>query len=53
MAGLGARGLLYHSWLGRLVAQAVLEGDEQVLPEELRRWQGGHASGHGSGSDVE
>lgn len=39
VAGLGARGLVYHAWLGRLIAQAVLADDESVLPQELLRWQ--------------
>ncbi|KAL5992027.1 hypothetical protein ACLOJK_012940 [Asimina triloba] len=37
--GLGARGLLYHGWLGKLMAQAVISGDEGVLPSELTSWQ--------------
>ncbi|EIE18262.1 FAD dependent oxidoreductase [Coccomyxa subellipsoidea C-169] len=39
VAGLGARGLVYHAWLGRLIARAVLADDESELPGELRRWQ--------------
>ena len=39
VGGLGARGLVYHAWLGSLMARAVLSGDEAVLPEQLRRWQ--------------
>jgi glycine/D-amino acid oxidase-like deaminating enzyme len=39
VAGLGARGLVYHAWLGRLLARAVLGDDESALPRELRRWQ--------------
>jgi len=39
VAGLGARGLVYHAWLGRLAAAAVLADDEALLPAELRRWQ--------------
>ena len=38
MGGLGARGLVYHAWLGELLAQAVLNDDEGFLPEELLRW---------------
>ncbi|PON67087.1 FAD dependent oxidoreductase [Parasponia andersonii] len=37
-AGLGARGLLYHSWLGKLMAQAVLACNEQLIPSELTSW---------------
>jgi glycine/D-amino acid oxidase-like deaminating enzyme len=39
IGGLGARGLVYHAWLGRLVAQAVLARSEAGLPAELLRWQ--------------
>jgi glycine/D-amino acid oxidase-like deaminating enzyme len=38
-AGLGARGLVYHAWLGNLLARAVLADDEGLLPAELRRWK--------------
>lgn len=38
VAGLGARGLVYHAWLARLVAQGVVEGSDACLPKELRRW---------------
>lgn len=37
--GLGARGLLYHALLGKLMAQAVLRGDESLLPPELTSWK--------------
>ncbi|MCL7024231.1 hypothetical protein MKW94_010943 [Papaver nudicaule] len=37
--GLGARGLLYHGWLGKLMAQAVLSRDESLLPSELTSWR--------------
>ncbi|OWM72839.1 uncharacterized protein LOC116196562 isoform X2 [Punica granatum] len=36
--GLGARGLLYHGLLGKLMAQAVLQGDDSLLPSELTSW---------------
>lgn len=36
--GLGARGLLYHALLGKLLAQAVLRGDDSFLPSELTSW---------------
>lgn len=39
VGGLGARGLVYHAWLGRLVAAAVAAGDEGLLPPELLRWR--------------
>ncbi len=39
MGGLGARGLVYHAWLGKLVAQAVVEGSDACLPTQLRRWK--------------
>ena len=40
VGGLGARGLVYHAWLGKLVAAAVADGDESRLPPELLRWRG-------------
>jgi hypothetical protein len=40
LVGLGARGLVYHAWLGQLVAQAVLSNSEQQLPQELLSWRG-------------
>lgn len=39
IGGLGARGLVYHAWLGRLVAAAVLGGSDAHLPPELLRWK--------------
>jgi len=39
VGGLGARGLVYHAWLGKLVAQAVVEGSDACLPTQLRRWK--------------
>ncbi|KAK2993661.1 hypothetical protein RJ640_009476 [Escallonia rubra] len=38
--GLGSRGLLYHGWLGKLTAQAVLSCNEDVIPPELTAWKG-------------
>ena len=38
-AGLGSRGLLYHGWLGKLMAQAVLSCDETLIPPELTSWK--------------
>lgn len=37
--GLGARGLLYHGLLGKLLAQAVIHGNEGLLPPELTSWK--------------
>ena len=37
--GLGSRGLLYHGWLGKLMAQAVLLGNEDVIPSQLTSWR--------------
>ena len=37
--GLGSRGLIHHALLGAAVAEAVLEGDEMLLPEHTRRCQ--------------
>jgi len=39
VCGLGARGLVYHAWLGRLVAAAIVEGSESGLPKEVLRWK--------------
>jgi hypothetical protein len=39
VAGLGARGLVYHAWLGEMAARGVLERSEAHVPAELRRWQ--------------
>jgi hypothetical protein len=30
---------VYHAWLGQLLAQAVLTGSEQQLPQELLAWK--------------
>ncbi|XP_048323536.2 uncharacterized protein LOC107427083 isoform X2 [Ziziphus jujuba] len=37
--GLGSRGLLYHGWLGKLMAQAVLSCNERLIPSELTSWK--------------
>ena len=39
VGGLGARGLVYHAWLGKLIANAALAGTEEGLPEQLLRWK--------------
>ncbi|XP_071716441.1 uncharacterized protein [Rutidosis leptorrhynchoides] len=38
-SGLGSRGLLYHAWLGKLMAQAVISCNEDVIPSELTSWK--------------
>ncbi|KAI7728546.1 hypothetical protein M8C21_001064 [Ambrosia artemisiifolia] len=38
-SGLGSRGLLYHAWLGKLMAQAVISCNEDVIPFELTSWR--------------
>lgn len=38
--GLGSRGVVYHAWLGRIVAGAVLAGSEEGVPPELLAWRG-------------
>ncbi|XP_065848753.1 uncharacterized protein [Euphorbia lathyris] len=38
-AGLGSRGLLYHAFLGNLMAQAVLTCNEHLLPAEFTCWK--------------
>jgi hypothetical protein len=42
---------VYHAWLGQLVAQAVLSGSEQQLPQELLGWKQLQAAG-GSGAGA-
>ncbi|XP_027336572.1 uncharacterized protein LOC113850292 [Abrus precatorius] len=37
--GLGSRGLLYHGWLGNLMAHAVLSCNEEVISSELTSWK--------------
>lgn len=44
LVGLGARGLVYHAWLGQLMAAAVLSGSEKHLPPELLAWRGEQAA---------
>jgi glycine/D-amino acid oxidase-like deaminating enzyme len=39
LVGLGARGLVYHAWLGRCAALAVLSGSEGHLPPETLAWR--------------
>lgn len=33
--GLGSKGLLYHSWLGEILAQAILNKDLSLIPKEV------------------
>ncbi len=33
--GLGSKGLLYHAWIGKRIARAMLTGDEKHFPPEL------------------
>lgn len=39
VVGLGARGLVYHAWLAKALAQAVVKGDEGLLLQELKAWK--------------
>lgn len=39
VGGLGSRGLLFHGWLGKLMAQAVLSCNEEIIPPELTSWK--------------
>lgn len=39
VAGLGARGMMYHAWLGQLLAAAAVADDETMLPRLLTRWR--------------
>jgi len=39
VAGLGARGLVYHAWLGELAARGVVGRTEAHVPPELLRWR--------------
>ena len=37
--GLGSRGLIYHAWLGKKIAQAVVSRSEASLPKEFLSWK--------------
>lgn len=37
--GLGSRGLIYHAWLGKEIAQAIVSRSEATLPKELLLWR--------------
>ena len=37
LTGLGSRGVLYHAYLGRCLAQAVVAGNEKLIPIDARR----------------
>ncbi|GFH17708.1 uncharacterized protein HaLaN_14395 [Haematococcus lacustris] len=39
IAGLGARGLVWHAWLADRLARAVLSGEESDLPRDCTEWQ--------------
>eukprot|EP00775_Hariotina_reticulata_P006660 gene6660-6884_t len=39
LVGLGARGFVYHAWLGKVLAAAVIHEDESLLPPELLGWK--------------
>jgi hypothetical protein len=52
LVGLGARGLVYHAWLGQLMAGAVLSNNEGHLPAELLSWRQ-HAGSTGSMSSAD
>lgn len=39
ISGLGARGLVYHAWLGALLVQAIVKGRDDCLPSPLLRWR--------------
>lgn len=52
--GLGARGIVYHAFLGKALAAAVLGGDEGGLPEETRAvWQSALSSMQGGGEQQQ
>ena len=36
IGAMGSRGLLYHSYLGHILSQAIIKDDEKVIPEEVR-----------------
>ncbi|KAI5056844.1 hypothetical protein GOP47_0028662 [Adiantum capillus-veneris] len=39
--GLGSRGLIYHAWLGKKLAEAVVSRNEASLPREFLLWKCG------------
>eukprot|EP00250_Pteridium_aquilinum_P003047 c13377_g1_i1 orf=260-1687(-) len=39
LGGLGSRGLIYHAWLGKKVAEAVVSRSEACLPKEFLQWK--------------
>jgi glycine/D-amino acid oxidase-like deaminating enzyme len=39
VTGLGARGLVYHGWLGEQLAAAAAADDESLLAPQLLRWR--------------
>jgi len=36
--GLGSRGLLHHSYIGKMVARAIVAGNDKLIPVEARRF---------------
>ncbi|GLJ43028.1 hypothetical protein SUGI_0892990 [Cryptomeria japonica] len=38
VGGLGSRGLIYHAWLGKMIAKAVTSGNKHILPIQLTSW---------------
>ncbi|KAH7353059.1 hypothetical protein KP509_19G077000 [Ceratopteris richardii] len=39
LGGLGSRGLIYHAWLGKKLAEAVVFQNEACLPREVLQWR--------------
>ena len=39
VAGLGARGLVYHAWLARMLVDAIIADDDAMLLKDLTAWQ--------------
>jgi hypothetical protein len=38
LGGLGSRGLIYHGWLGELVAAAAISRNPALIPPELNHF---------------
>jgi len=45
LTGLGSRGLLYHAYLSRLLASAILDNNASKLPSAVARLNGGNGRG--------
>jgi glycine/D-amino acid oxidase-like deaminating enzyme len=39
IGGLGARGLVYHAFLAKMLVSAIVADDESMLLDELTAWQ--------------